>query len=118
MKEIADLWVAPPNMAIKKTEGEKLIIRTLLDDDPRPVHVISRGGANTTASALWRLKYSGEYTTAEFNKAVAKIRLYCIWYQDSGGQWIEENVKEAYIYEAYKWDNVLDYDSYDNARSG
>jgi hypothetical protein len=106
-----DLYVDPPDMEVKNTEGEQWIINKLLDDDPRPIHVVSWGGANTTASALWRLKYSGEYTAEQFNKAVSKIRIYCIWYQDGGGSWIDENVKEAYIYEAYKWDNVWDYQS-------
>jgi hypothetical protein len=106
-----DLYVAPPEMSTKNTSGEQLIIQALLDDDPRPVHVLSWGGANTTASALWRLKYSGEYTTEQFNYAASRIRIYCIWYQDGGGQWIEDNVKEAYINEAYRWDDVWDYHS-------
>ena len=111
-----DLYVTPPNMETQNTKGEQLIINTLLDNDPRPVHVCAWGGANTIASALWRLKYSGQYTLAQFTKAVAKIRIYCIWYQDGGGEWIEENVKEAFIYEAYGWDNVWDYESYEGAR--
>ena len=52
----ADLWIAPPDMQTKDTAGAQLIIDTLLDDDPRPVHLLSWGGANTTASALWKLK--------------------------------------------------------------
>lgn len=47
---------------------------------------------------------------------MSRIRIYCIWYQDGGGKWIQENIPEAYIYEAYQWDNVWDYESYDNAR--
>lgn len=114
----SDLNVAPPNMATKDTPGEQLIINTLLDDDPRPVHVGCWGGSNTVASALWRLKYSGDYTTEQFNKAASKIRIYCIWYQDGGGQWIEDNVKEAFIFEAYRWDNVWDYESWDGNPKG
>jgi hypothetical protein len=70
---------------------------------------MSWGGANTTAYALWKLKTS--YTAEQFKYAVSKIRIYCIWYQDGGGQWIEDNIKEAYINEAYRWDNVWDYQS-------
>lgn len=113
-----DLYVAPPNMATKNTPGEQLIIERLLDNDPRPVHIAVWGGANTVASALWRLKYSGDYTLEQFQKAVLKIRIYCIWYQDGGGQWIEDNVKEAYINEAYRWDNVWDYESWDGNPKG
>ncbi len=110
----ADLWTAPPDMQTKDTAGAQLIIDTLLDDDPRPVHVLSWGGANTTAYALWKLKT--EYPTDRFEYAVSRIRIYCIWYQDGGGAWIQTNIPEAYINEAYKWDNVWDYESYDQAR--
>jgi len=109
-----DLYVAPPDMATKNTAGAQLIIDTLLDDDPRPVHVLSWGGANTTASALWKLKT--EYPKEKFEYAASRIRIYCIWYQDGGGKWIQENIREAYINEAYRWDNVWDYESYDGAR--
>jgi hypothetical protein len=114
----ADLYVAPPEMATKNTAGEKWIIKTLLDDDPRPVHIGCWGGVNTVASALWRLKSTGEYTAAQYKKAVDKIRIYAIWYQDGGGQWVEDNIKGAYIYEAYKWDNVWDYQSYEGNPKG
>lgn len=113
-ENIADLWVAPPDMATKGTPGEQLIIATLLDHDPRPVHVLSWGGANTTASALWRLRT--EYSPAQFDYAVSRIRIYCIWYQDGGGAWIQQNIPAAYLNEAYRWDNVWDYESYENAR--
>ncbi len=110
----ADLWIAPPEMQTKDTAGAQLIIDTLLDDDPRPVHVLSWGGANTTASALWKLKTG--YPKEKFDYAVSRIRIYCIWYQDGGGSWIQKNVPGAYIYEAYGWDDVWDYESYDHAR--
>ena len=109
-----DLYVAPPDMATKNTAGAQLIIDTLLDDDPRPVHVLSWGGANTTASALWKLKT--EYPKDQFEYAAFRIRIYCIWYQDGGGKWIQQNIPQAYINEAYRWDNVWDYESYDHAR--
>ena len=108
-ENIKDLWVAPPNMETKNTAGAQFIIDTLLDDDPRPVHVLSWGGANTTALALWKLKT--EYPKEKRDYAVSRIRIYCIWYQDGGGAWIQENIPEAYINEAYRWDNVWDYES-------
>jgi hypothetical protein len=113
-ENIKDLWVAPPDMETKNTPGEKLIIDTLLDNDPRPVHVLSWGGANTTASALWKLK--NEYPKEKFDYAASRIRIYCIWYQDGGGGWIQTNIPGAHINEAYRWDNVWDYESYDHAR--
>jgi hypothetical protein len=108
-----DLWVAPPDMETKNTAGAQLIIDTLLDNDPRPVHVLSWGGANTTASALWKLKT--EYPKEKFDYAVSRIRIYCIWYQDGGGGWIQTNIPGAYINEAYRWNKVWDYQSITNA---
>lgn len=109
-----DLWKAPPDMKTQNTPGAQLIIDTLLDSDPRPVHVLSWGGANTTASALWKLKM--ESPKEKFEYAMSRLRHYCIWYQDGGGRWIQENIRSAHINEAYRWDNVWDYESYDHAR--
>ena len=109
-ENIKDLWVAPPEMETKDTPGEKLIIDTLLDDDPRPVHVLSWGGANTTASALWKLKTA--YPKEKFEYAASRIRIYCIWYQDGGGGWIHTNIPQAHINEAYRWEKVWDYGSF------
>jgi hypothetical protein len=47
---------------------------------------------------------------------VSRICIYCIWYQDGGGEWIQKNIPQAYINETYSWDNVWDYESYDHAR--
>jgi hypothetical protein len=105
----ADLYRAPPDFAVKDTPGSQLIIDTLLDDDPRPVHVPSWGGANTTAYALWKLKTS--YTQQQYEYAVSRIRIYCIWYQDGGGSWIQNNIPGALIFEANGWDEVWDYGS-------
>jgi Protein of unknown function (DUF1593) len=112
-ENIKDLFVAPPDMQTKNTPGEQLIIDKLLDNDPRPVHVLCWGGANTTASALWKLKT--EYSKEKFDYAVSRIRIYCIWYQDGGGGWIQTNIPGAYINEAYKWNKVWDYQSISNA---
>jgi hypothetical protein len=107
----ADLNLAPPNMNTKDTPGSQLIIDTLLDNDPRPVHVPSWGGCNTTAYALWKLKTS--YTKAQFDYAVSRIRIYAIQYvpQDGGGPWIIANIPEAYFYEAKWWSRSWNYDS-------
>ncbi len=111
----ADLRKAPP--LLSDSEGAQLIIRTLLDDDPRPVHILAWGGANTQANALWQIKE--HYTEKEWQRAVKKARLYCIWYQDGGGKWIEENLPEIFIYESGApdrdgaWRYVWDYMSVD-----
>jgi len=110
-----DMYKSPPLLA--DSEGAQLIIRTLLDDDPRPVHILAWGGANTQANALWQIKEY--YSAEEWARAVAKARLYCIWYQDGGGKWIEENLPEIVIYESGApdrdgaWRYVWDYMSVD-----
>lgn len=110
-----DLHKPPP--LLSNSEGAQLIIKTLLDDDPRPVHILAWGGANTQANALWQIKQN--YAAKDWQRAVAKARLYCIWYQDGGGKWIEENLPEIKIYEAGSperdggWRYVWDYMSVD-----
>jgi hypothetical protein len=103
-----DLFKAPPSMSVKETAGSKHIINTLLDGDPRHLHVPSWGGANTTAYALYTMKTTMPDKLAE---VVSKLWIYCIWYQDDGGKWIEDNIPGAHIYEAYRWDNIWDYQS-------
>ena len=111
-----DMYKAPPLLA--DSEGAQLIIRTLLDDDPRPVHILAWGGANTQANALWQIKE--HYSAEDWARAVSKARLYCIWYQDGGGKWIEENLPEIVIYESGApnrdggWRYVWDYMSVDH----
>jgi hypothetical protein len=111
-----DILKAPP--LLSNSEGAQLIIKTLLDDDPRPVHILAWGGANTQANALWQIKQN--HSAEEWQRAVAKARLYCIWYQDGGGKWIEENLPQIKIYQAGSpdrdgaWRYVWDYMSVDH----
>ena len=112
-ENIKDLWVAPPDMETKNTAGAQLIIDTLLDDDPRPVHVLSWGGANTTASALWKLK-------TEYPKEQVRLRRIAhphLLHLVSGRRRSldPEEYSGPHINEAYGWDNVWDYESYDHA---
>lgn len=112
-----DLTKTPPNMSTKDTPGSQLIIDALLDSDLRPVHILHWGGSITTAYAFYKLKTS--YTKAQYDYAVSKARLYCIWYQDTGGQWIQDNIPEVKIYQAGyplrngSWRYVWDYYSVD-----
>ena len=72
-------------------------MRVLMADDTRPVHILGWKGTNTQAKALWQIK---EMYPAEWPTAAAKARLYCMWYQDHVGDWIEENLPEIKIFEA------------------
>jgi hypothetical protein len=110
-----DLRKAPPLLA--DSEGAQLIIKTLLDSDPRPVHILAWGGANTQANALWQIKE--KYSPEEYQRAAAKAVLYCIWFQDGGGKWIVDNLPEVKIYGSSApksdegWRYVWDYMSVD-----
>ena len=63
------------------TEGSQLIVKVLLDrTDPRPIWLQAWGGVNTIARALKTI----EHEHPDRMKEVAeKIRLFCIWEQDS-----------------------------------
>jgi hypothetical protein len=115
----ADLHRAPADMETKDTPGSDLIIATLLDDDPRPVHVPCWGGANTVAFALWKLKTT---QPDRFAAAAARLRVYGITYnlsnkaQDGGYLWIIQNMPEVKIYTAATWAGTYSYDSIDGKR--
>jgi hypothetical protein len=109
-----DLHTAPANMGTKDTPGSDLIIKTLLDNDPRIVHVPSWGGANTTAYALWKIKT--QYPD-KWNYAASRIRIYSICYnltdkaQDGGTPWIIDNLPEVKIFQSAWWSRTWNYSS-------
>jgi len=70
------------------TPGSDRIVEVLLEQDPRPVYLQAWGGSNTAAKAFDKLKR--EYPD-QYERAVSKAVLYCIWYQDDGGAYIEKN---------------------------
>lgn len=113
----ADLQTAPADMITKDTAGSDLIIKTLLDEDPRPVHVPSWGGANTTAYALWKIKTT---MPDRWNYAASRIRIYAICYnltskaQDGGIPWIVENLPEVKIFQSAAWSRTWNYSSVDS----
>ena len=114
-ENVADLHTPPADMQTRDTPGSQLIIDTLLDDDPRPVHVPAWGGNNTTAYALWKLKT--QYPKEKFDYAVSRIRIYAIMYdlsrssQDGGGPWLIEHMPEALLYQASAWSRTWNYSS-------
>ncbi|WP_162055417.1 DUF1593 domain-containing protein [Pontibacter pamirensis] len=79
------------------SKGADLIVSELLKNDTRPLHVNCWGGANTVAQALWQLKRKHP---EEFSRAVKRIRIYCVSFQDEAGNWIKNNIPEAMIIEA------------------
>jgi hypothetical protein len=68
------------------TPGSDAIVRILLQDDPAPIHLQAWGGGNTASRAFHKLKteHPGDY-----ERAVSKVVMYNIWYQDDAGNYIE-----------------------------
>lgn len=73
----------------KDSQGSEWIIRTLEDDDPRPLWICVWGGANTLAQALYKIRQTK--TEAEVRNLVSKLRVYTISDQDDSGIWMRKN---------------------------
>lgn len=94
---------APP---YRDTKGSDLIIEKLLDNDDRPVYISMWGGGTMVAHAMWKIQ--NEYSEEDFMKAVNKVRMYFIDYQEigkGGGQWLRDNIPDAL--------NILDHQFYE-----
>jgi hypothetical protein len=70
----------------RATTGSKIIMKALLKEDPRPLHLCINAGANTLAQALWDLERSLDPDT--FAACRAKLRIYDDAGQDNAGAWI------------------------------
>lgn len=78
----------------KDSEGSEWIIRTLEQNDPRPLWIAVWGGPNTLAQALYKLRATK--TPAELDRLVAKLRVYTISDQDDSGPWIRKNFPKLF----------------------
>lgn len=70
------------------TPGSDAIVRILLQDDPSPVHLQAWGGGNTASRAFHKLKTEHP---RDYERAVSKVVMYNIWYQDDAGNYIEQH---------------------------
>ena len=68
------------------TPGSDKIVEILLDDNPDPVYIEAWGGGNTAARAFYKLKTMYPQV---YERAIAKVVMYNIWYQDGAGNYIE-----------------------------
>lgn len=93
------------------TPGSDRIVEILLEDDARPVFIQCWGGANTAARAFHKLKT--EYPD-EYDRAVSKAVLYCIWYQDDAGPYIELYHPKATILLNHHFSGSWDYGTMTN----
>lgn len=73
----------------KDSPGSDWIIKTLKEQDDRPLWLSIWGGANTLAQALYKIRETE--SAAEANKLISKLRVYTISDQDDSGSWIRKN---------------------------
>jgi hypothetical protein len=92
----------------KDTEGSDKIVAILLENDPRKVHIQAWGGGNTAARAFYKLKT--QYPK-EYKRAISKVVMYNIWYQDGAGAYIEQNHPEATLLLSHHFSGTWDYNS-------
>lgn len=69
------------------TPGSDAIVKILLESNPSPVYIQAWGGGNTAARAFYKLQT--EYPD-QYDRAISKVVMYNIWYQDGAGNYIEQ----------------------------
>ena len=94
------------------TPGSERIIEVLLEEDPRPVFIQCWGGGNTAAKAFQKLKAA---YPEEYDRAISKAVLYCIWYQDAAGNYIERHHPKATILLSHHFSGSWDYGTMTNS---
>jgi len=95
----------------KETPGSDKIVEVLLEKNPEPVYIQAWGGGNTAARAFYKLKkdYPNEY-----KRALSKVVMYNIWYQDGAGNYIEQNHPEVTMLYCGSFDGTWNYRSQKN----
>ncbi len=81
----AKITFTPENW--KDTPGSDKIVEVLLEKNPAPVHIQAWGGGNTAARAFYKLKRD---FPNDYKRALSKVVMYNIWYQDGAGNYIEQ----------------------------
>lgn len=95
----------------KDTPGSDKLVELLLEEDARPLIIQCWGGGNTAAKAFERLKrlYPDRY-----DESIAKAVLYCIWYQDPAGSYIEQQHPGATVLLNHHFSGSWDYGTMTN----
>jgi hypothetical protein len=78
----------------KDSEGSDWIIKTLEEQDERPLWISVWGGANTLAQALYKIEETK--SPAEAKRLIAKLRVYTISDQDDSGIWIRNKFPDLF----------------------
>lgn len=74
------------------TPGSDAIVEILLRDDPSPIYIQAWGGGNTALRAFYQLKQDHP---DDHQRALSKVTMYNIWYQDDAGNYIETHFPEV-----------------------
>jgi hypothetical protein len=101
----------PDNWA--DTPGSDRIVEVLLEEDNRPVHIQAWGGGNTAARAFYKLK--SKYPS-EYERAVSKVVMYNIWYQDGAGSYIENHHPKVRLLFCGSFNGTWNYGSQKNTQ--
>jgi len=93
------------------TPGSDKIVEILLDKNTDPVYIQAWGGGNTASKAFYKLKtdYPNEY-----DRAVSKVIMYNIWYQDDAGNYIETYHPKVTMLYCGSFSGTWDYKSQPN----
>ena len=89
-----------------ETPGSKAIVRILLENDPRPVFIQAWGGGNTAAKAFQVLR---DEHPQDYQRAISKVVMYNIWYQDAAGSYIERFHPNVTMLLSYHFHGTWDY---------
>ena len=84
----------------RDSEASEALIHAVDRPDPRPLWVCVWGGPSELAQAIWRVKKTRD--TAEFNRFIAKLRVFLIGLgdlpaQDGSGQWLLDEFPELFV---------------------
>lgn len=71
------------------SEGSEWVIKTLEDNDPRPLYISVWGGVNTLAQALHKIRETK--SASEVKRMIGKLQVYTISDQDDSGIWLRNN---------------------------
>lgn len=93
------------------TQGSDRIVEILLEQDPRPVFIQCWDGGNTAAKDFQKLK---DQYPADYDRAISKAVLYCIWYQDAARPYIERHHPKATILLNHHFSGSWDYGTMTN----
>lgn len=78
----------------RSTEGSRLIVKSLENEDPGLLYFVVNAGSNTLAQAL--IDFQSSHTDDELSEAIAKIRVFENGAQDNAGAWICANFPEIH----------------------